>query len=101
MAVPAFSHQRETTDFILNHDRVLITSDPGTGKTRAVLDAFAELVKQNPDSRMLVLAPLSILQASWVEDIEKFTPHLTCVVAYSKNREKAFKESANLSLIHI
>ena len=96
MAVPAFSHQRETTDFILNHDRVLITSDPGTGKTRAVLDAFAELVKQNPDSRMLVLAPLSILQASWVEDIEKFTPHLTCVVAYSKNREKAFKESANI-----
>ena len=96
MAVPAFSHQRETTNFILNHDRVLITSDPGTGKTRAVLDAFAELVKQNPDSRMLVLAPLSILQASWVEDIEKFTPHLTCVVAYSKNREKAFKESANI-----
>ena len=80
-----FEHQTVTTDFISKNDRCLITSDPGTGKTRSVLDAIA-----NRESRILVLAPLSILEASWGDDIEKFTPNLTYVVAYAKNRAKAF-----------
>jgi len=80
-----FEHQKVTTDFIIDNPRCLITSDPGTGKTRSVLDAIA-----NRGSRTLVLAPLSILEASWGDDIEKFTPGLTYVVAYAKNRDKAF-----------
>ena len=52
-----FEHQTITTDFINKNDRCLITSDPGTGKTRSVLDAIA-----NRESRILVLAPLSILE---------------------------------------
>ena len=36
-----YEHQVVTTDFILNTPRCLITADPGTCKTRAVLDAFA------------------------------------------------------------
>jgi superfamily II DNA or RNA helicase len=80
-----FEHQRVTTDFIQKHPRCLITSDPGTGKTRSVLDAIA-----GRGTRTLVLAPLSILEASWGDDIEKFQPDMTYAVAYSKNREKAF-----------
>ena len=80
-----FAHQTVTTDFINKNDRCLITSGPGTGKTRSVLDAIV-----NRESRTLVLAPLSILEASWGDDIEKFTPNLTYAVAYAKNREKAF-----------
>lgn len=80
-----FEHQKVTTDFIINNPRCLITSDPGTGKTRSVLDAIA-----NRGTRTLVLAPLSILEASWGDDIEKFTPDLTYSIAYAKNREKAF-----------
>ena len=38
----AYDHQVTTTDFILNNPRCLITSDPGTGKTRSVLDAFVK-----------------------------------------------------------
>ena len=80
-----FEHQSATTTHILEKPRCLITSDPGTGKTRSVLDALT-----SRGSRTLVLAPLSILEASWGDDIEKFTPELTYVVAYAKNREKAF-----------
>ena len=57
----------ETTNFIKQQPRCLITSDPGTGKTRAVLDALDPTA-----GATLVLAPLSILEASWVEDIIKF-----------------------------
>ena len=33
---------------------------------------------------------MSILEASWADDIEKFTPELTYSVAFAKNREAAF-----------
>ena len=75
----AYQHQTETTQFINSHPRCLITSDPGTGKTRAVLDAI------DPSSgATLVLAPLSILEASWGEDIIKFNQLL-------KKENKIFK----------
>lgn len=86
-----FEHQQVTTDFIKANNRCLITSDPGTGKTRSVLDAI-----NDHESRILVLAPLSILESSWGDDIEKFTPDLTYAVAYAKNREKAFKSDARV-----
>ena len=86
-----FAHQKVTTDFINDNSRCLITSDPGTGKTRSVLDALV-----GRKHRTLVLAPLSILEASWGDDILKFTPELTYAVAYAKNREKAFASDAKV-----
>lgn len=86
--LPVYAHQTETTNFILKHPRCLITSDPGTGKTRAVLDALITL-----GNKTLVIAPLSILEAAWVDDIKKFQPHLTYGVAYAKNRAKVFADT--------
>jgi len=87
-----FEHQKNTTDFILNNPRVLITSDPGTGKTRSVLDAYA----QRKAAKLLVLAPLSILGASWGDDCGKFQPNLKYAIAYAKNREAAFKADVDI-----
>lgn len=86
-----FEHQKVTTDFIQANNRCLVTSDPGTGKTRSVLDAIV-----NRESRTLVLAPLSILEASWGDDILKFTPDLTYAIAYAKNRDVAFASDARV-----
>ena len=95
MKLKPFKHQTKTTEFILNNTKCLITSDPGTGKTRSVLDAFSTFSSKE---RLLVLAPLSILQASWGDDIQKFTPELTYSVAYARNRETAFKDNSNIVL---
>ena len=89
----AYSHQVDTTNFVIENPRCLITSDPGTGKTRAVLDAHVTL-----GGRTLVLAPLSILEAAWVEDILKFQPSIIYGVAYAKNREKIFNDT-NLDMV--
>jgi SNF2 family DNA or RNA helicase len=92
-----FKHQEETAEFIFNTGRCLVTSDPGTGKTRSVIDAYAKLKKlHKKPGRMLVLAPLSILEASWADDITKFAPHLTFAVAYSRKRETAFLGDADI-----
>ena len=86
--IPAtYAHQQSTTDLIINTKQCLITSDPGTGKTRAVLDAHAIL-----GGKTLVLAPLSILEAAWGEDINKFQPNIKYGVAYAKNRTKIFED---------
>ena len=87
-----FEHQTKTTDFILSKPGVLITSDPGTGKTRSVIDAYAK----RRAGRMLVLAPLSILEASWADDIRKFQPSISHSVAFAKNRLKAFNSDSDI-----
>ena len=93
--IPApYAHQKTTTDFIVDTKCCLITSDPGTGKTRAVLDAHAIL-----GGRTLVLAPLSILEAAWGEDISKFQPQIKYGVAYAKNRAKIFEDDTNEMVI--
>ena len=93
--IPApYAHQKSTTDFIVKTKTCLITSDPGTGKTRAVLDAQAIL-----GGKTLVLAPLSILEAAWGEDIRKFQPQIKYGVAYAKNRKQVFEDSENEMVI--
>ena len=93
--IPApYAHQKTTTDFITNTKTCLITSDPGTGKTRAVLDAHAIL-----GGKTLVLAPLSILEAAWGEDIYKFQPKIKYGVAYAKNRKQVFEDDENEMVI--
>ena len=89
----AYDHQKKTTDFIVANPKCMITSDPGTGKTRAVLDAHVAI-----GGRTLVLAPLSILEAAWGEDIKKFQPNINYEVAYARNREKVFKQT-NLDMV--
>ena len=89
-----YKHQRVTSDFIAANDRVIVTSDPGTGKTRSVLQAYTE----NKDGKMLVIAPLSILQPSWGDDIEQFNPELKYAVAYARNRAKMFSENVDITI---
>lgn len=80
---------------MLDNDRVFCTSDPGTGKTRSVLDA----IKQRP-GRTLIFCPKSIITPSWGEDIKKFTPELNYAVAKAPNRFDAFNLKAKIVLIN-
>jgi diphthamide synthase (EF-2-diphthine--ammonia ligase) len=89
----AYKHQAQTTAFELANPRCFDTSDPGTGKTRAALDAVKQI-----EGRTLVLAPLSILQPSWAADAATFTPELTVSIAYAKNRATAFAENADITV---
>lgn len=91
---PPYDHQVFTSNQILKNPRSVITSAPGTGKTRSVIDAYA----QRAGGRMLVLAPLSILESSWSQDLDEFQPNITYAVAYAKNREKAFLSDADVVL---
>ena len=88
-----FSHQTTTAKFLVDNPRVMVTSDPGTGKTRAVIEGY----KNTPGAgRMLVFAPLSILQSGWIDDIERFFPGLSCTIAHGKYRTEQFDSFADV-----
>ena len=84
-----FEHQTISQSRFYNIPRGLDLSDPGTGKTRVQIDLFAQR-RADKGGRALIIAPKSLLESAWVDDIVKFAPHLTTSVAYAKNRAKAF-----------
>ena len=92
----AYDHQKTSTEFQLSTPVVFDMSDPGTGKTRAFLDAFAARKAAGVSRKALILAPKSILEPAWGNDIVRFTPELRASVAYAKNRIQAFQEDADV-----
>jgi len=66
-----------------------------TGKTAVALLAFAER-RRKGGGRALIIAPKTLLEAAWTEEIDKYFPHLRYSVAYASNREKAFSVKADV-----
>ena len=79
--------------------RIFDMSDPGTGKTYVQIMAWAKAMK--PGEKMLVLAPKSLLEPAWANDIEKFAPHLRVSIARAENREAAFNADADVYITNI
>lgn len=96
LATNRFSHQRYTTQRILNDRYIFDMSDAGTGKTLAALDAIAAYRQELDAGTALVLAPKSILEPAWAADCARFTPQLTVSVAYANNRANAFAQDADV-----
>ena len=97
---PPFAAQAFTTKFILEKTRVHNWSEPGTGKTRASLDAISEARRASGGGRALVFAPKAILVPSWVNDCKTFTPHLRIAAAFAENRAKAFKDAPDVVVVN-
>lgn len=92
-----FDHQEHTAQFLVDVPRAWVQSDPGTGKTISTLEAFRRFRAAGGTGRMLVLAPLSILQPSWADDIAKWLgDEFTHVCAFAKNRKEAFLSDADI-----
>lgn len=95
MIPPLFKHQQDDIRFILDRPYTFNTSDPGTGKTRTII----EVIRQDPKRRpALVIAPKTILAASWGADIQKFAPELDYTIATTKNRIDALTSNTDIVL---
>lgn len=65
--------------------------DCGTGKTFLGLHIIKHYLPEGP---ALVVCPLSIIEAAWIEDCKKFTPELDIVSLWSKQPAKRKKRLA-------
>lgn len=84
-----WDHQVQTLEFRKNNKRVFDFSSPGTGKTRAHIEAYA--ARPKPKGRLLVLCPKTLMVSAWGKDIERFAPKLTVSYAYADQRAQAFE----------
>lgn len=91
-----FAHQKQSIKFLGKQPVALDASDPGTGKTRVEIEAFAAQYKLKGNGPMLILAPKSLLQSAWGNDFNKFAPHLKYSIANATNRAKAFAADADV-----
>ena len=72
---PFFNHQNEAAEFlILRNGFGMLAHDPGLGKTRTALEVYRRAKIKTPNLKLLIIAPLSLLEAAWHNDIEKFFP---------------------------
>lgn len=85
------------------HSRMFVLNDIGTGKTRSILYAFDWLRKRKRVRKMLVAAPLSILDSVWLQEVFLHFPHLRAVVVHAadaKRRRLLLSQKADIYLIN-
>lgn len=70
-----YNHQLDTADFLAGYERAFCLSDPGCGKTAAAIWAADYLMRAGIIRRVLVLCPLSCVEAVWADEIFGITPH--------------------------
>lgn len=97
-----FEHQKETAEFLALRRRAFCFNEQGTGKTASVIWAADYLLSRGVINRVLVVCPLSIMQASWQNDLFKFAVHRTVDVAYgtADRRKKVINGTASFVIIN-
>jgi SNF2 family DNA or RNA helicase len=85
-----FSHQIETTKFLLMNLRAFNFSDLGTGKTLSSLWAADFLLCNDKIKKILIVCPLSTMQSVWGREIFTNFPHRKYAIAHGN---KSYRES--------
>jgi len=96
------SHQRETAAFFTLHKKAFCFSDPGVGKTASAIWAADFLLTQGLIKRVLVVCPVSIMDAAWRGDLFTFAMHRKVDVAYgsAEKRRKIINSDAEFVIIN-
>lgn len=97
-----FDHQKTTAEFLSAYKRAYCLSEAGTGKTSAVIWAADYLMNKKKINRMLVVCPLSIMQAAWQSDFFKTAMHRTVALAHGTptKRKKVLAENTDVVIIN-
>ena len=77
-----FAHQRTTAEFLTLNRRAFCLNEMGSGKTNSVIWAADYLMNLGVINRMLVVCPLSIMDAAWRKDLFKTAMHRSVEIAH-------------------
>ena len=97
-----FAHQKVTSAFLAERPKAFCFNEQGTGKTASVIWAADYLMNQGKIRRMLVVCPLSIMQAAWQSDFFKTAMHRSVGIAHgsAEKRKKVFAENTDVVIIN-
>src|SRR5665647_565318 len=85
----ALPHQREAIEYVKTHSSAALFDEQGLGKTKIVIDAFADLMALREIDAALVIAPMTLL-FNWEQEVRKHS-HLVPVVLRGTRRERKYR----------
>ena len=92
---PLFAHQQNGVSFLHMHKRSALFWDPGTGKTRTVLEFLKQTPRTGPT---LILCPATLVSLAWGEDARTFAPELPILLAHGTAKKR--REAINAAREH-
>ena len=97
-----FEHQKTTASFLTLNRRAFCFNEQGTGKTASVIWAADYLMTLGIIKRVLVICPLSIMDAAWRNDLFKFAMHRKVDIAHGKpeKRKEIIQSDAEFVVIN-
>jgi len=97
-----FKHQIETAAFFTMNQRAYCFSEMGVGKTASAIWASDYLLKNKIINRVLVVCPLSIMDAAWRNDLFTVAMHRTVDVAHGSadKRRKVIQGNSEYVIIN-
>lgn len=97
-----FAHQVTTTEFLVSNRKSFCFNEAGTGKTACAIWASDFLLSKKAIRRVLVICPLSIVDAAWRNDLFTFAMHRSCVIAHgtTAQRRKAVASGTDYVIIN-
>jgi SNF2 family DNA or RNA helicase len=98
-----FKHQQLCRQIALLNKRYGFFLETGTGKTPLALQIIADDIVLNPAHRWLVICPLALINTAWIEDCNKFFPHLKIVSLHgntTKQTKTAFATPGHIYVIN-
>lgn len=97
-----YSHQKETTVFLIRNKRSFVLNDLGTGKTLSALWAADFLMLNSKIKRVLVSSPLSTIKSVWGNEIFFNFMHRKYALAHGRreDRELAIRSNADFVIIN-
>ncbi len=93
MLPPLYPHQHAALDrAALTDGNLALFHDPGLGKTRTCLELYSRLRAQQIDLKLLVVCPLSLIDAAWGVEI--------AATAYTRTLLKSPEPNADIWLVN-
>lgn len=79
--LPLYPHQSDAINrALVSGGSLALFHEPGLGKTRTALEIFARLRTTTPDLKMLVVCPLTVMDAVWGAEITHATTFRWCAL---------------------
>lgn len=93
-------HQREAIEYVVKTPQAALFDEQGLGKTKIIIDAFAELMRRVDIDAALVVAPMGLVH-NWEFEIGKHS-HLVPVVLRGNSRQRRYRflSGANFYLVN-
>lgn len=96
-----YSHQKETSVFLIVNKRAFVLNDLGTGKTLSALWAADFLMLNGKIKKVLVSSPLSTITSVWRNEIFFNLVNRKCSIAHGRREERAMAIKANVDFVII